>query len=58
MWLLLFVAGYPFNIGLGRTGLRPMSYGEFLKALTVTNALGATVITGALVAADYVLDLI
>lgn len=58
VWLMMFLAGFPLNLGLGRYGLPPMSYGEFLKALTVTNALIATVITGALVAADYVLDLI
>lgn len=56
VWLLCFVAGYPFNIGLGRTGLQPMSYGQFLRQLTAVNAFLAAVITGLIVAADLVLE--
>lgn len=56
MWLVLFVAGFPFNIGLGRTGLPSMSYGQFLRHLTAANAVLATAVVGLIVAADLVLE--
>jgi hypothetical protein len=58
VWLMMFLAGFPLNLGLGRYGLPPMSYGVFLRRLTVISAFVATVITGVLVAAAYTLDLI
>lgn len=56
VWLLIFICGYPFNIGLGRTGLRPMSYGQFLRQLTAVNAFLATFIVGLIVAANLILE--